>query len=693
MLIETDRSKSSIEMASSGEGDTDADAVLSDVEDDDPAPTTLQTTSPDEISPERFRQLLVDIDRERQARQASESAKSDLQLSFNRLKVLAHEAIKKRDESTRQRDEAVRDRDEMLRSNEKICGELAEALRLKDEVLKQRDEIARKMEETVGEKDSSRSEIESASHMLVSGIEKISGKVSSFKNFSSGGLPKSLKYSGLPAVAYGVIKRTNEIVEELLKQIEMATKSRNDAREEIEHRNYEIAIEVSQLEATIGGLKEELAKKTSEAENWEKMVADKDERISEMDREMAELRRIGEEYHDKLMSLESKMDSHKPLIIDQLDYISKSHEQLYEIMKIADVKLSDKMDWSDSVFLSNEIDENLHASLDGMKSIHELVKVSVEKVRDRMEERDHEVKRLNETVTRLVTEKQHIGSLLRSALSGKMATDPSSKTSDVLQVAENGLRESGLDIRFNDLIGNGETLATYGKLDAMGVDEDEVYTLAGALEKIVKASQLEIIELLHTVEALRAESSLLKTHLEDQAKELSQRKNQIKELEEKERFANESVEGLMMDIAAAEEEIARWKLAAEQEAAAGRAVEQEFLAQLSALKQDLEEAKQAKIESDNKLKFKEETAAAAMAARDAAEKSLRLADLRSSRLRERLEELSRQLEESDNREDLGRQNRQRYVCWPWQWLGLSFVGHEGEVHQSSNEMELSEPLL
>ena len=40
------------------------------------------------------------------------------------------------------------------------------------------------------------------------------------------------------------------------------------------------------------------------------------------------------------------------------------------------------------------------------------------------------------------------------------------------------------------------------------------------------------------------------------------------------------VEGLMMDIAAAEEEITRWKSAAEQEAAAGRAVEQEFLAQV-----------------------------------------------------------------------------------------------------------------
>lgn len=35
-----------------------------------------------------------------------------------------------------------------------------------------------------------------------------------------------------------------------------------------------------------------------------------------------------------------------------------------------------------------------------------------------------------------------------------------------------------------------------------------------------------------------------------------------------------------MDIAAAEEEITRWKVAAEQEAAAGTGVEQEFVAQV-----------------------------------------------------------------------------------------------------------------
>ena len=117
--------------------------------------------------------------------------------------------------------------------------------------------------------------------------------------------------------------------------------------------------------------------------------------------------------------------------------------------------------------------------------------------------------------------------------------------------------------------------------------------------------------------------------------------------------------------------------------------------QLSAVEQELEEAKGAMLESEKKLKFKEETAAAAMAARDAAEKSLRLADLRASRLRDRLEELTRQLEEFENREDSRGRSRPRYVCWPWQWLGLDFVGvsRPDTQQQSSNEMELSEPLL
>ncbi|KAH6837951.1 paramyosin [Perilla frutescens var. hirtella] len=87
--------------------------------------------------------------------------------------------------------------------------------------------------------------METGLSMLVSGIEKISRKVSTYKDFGGNGLPKSNKYSGLPVVAYSVIKRTNEIVEELLRQVESSVKARNEAREVVDQRNYEIAIEVT----------------------------------------------------------------------------------------------------------------------------------------------------------------------------------------------------------------------------------------------------------------------------------------------------------------------------------------------------------------------------------------------------------------------------------------------------------------
>ncbi|XVE74919.1 hypothetical protein DITRI_Ditri12bG0057200 [Diplodiscus trichospermus] len=404
-----------------------------------------------------------------------------------------------------------------------------------------------------------------------------------------------------------------------------------------------------------------------------------------------ELRNLACEYDDKLKGLESKMDLQKPLLVDQLNFVSRIHERIYDVMKIVDANNMDQSEVSESFFIPNETDleEKMHSCLAGMKSIYELTKTFAGKVKDLMEEKNREVKGLNESVDGLIKEKEHIGSLLRSALSKRMISENKSKTNELFQTAENGLREAGIDFKFSKIIGNGN------KAEDQDSEHDEIYSLAGALENIIKTSQLEIIELQHSVEELRAESSVLKEHVEAQAKELNHRMRCIEELEEKERIANESVEGLMMDIVAAEEEITRWKSATEQEAAAGRAVEKEFLGQLSAVKQELQEAKQAMLESEKKLKFKEETTAAAMSARDAAEKSLRLADMRASRLRERIEDLSRQLEEFETGEQSRGRNGSRYVCWPWQWLGLDFVGfHKPEMRQqSSNEMELSEPLL
>ncbi|XP_038976871.1 ELKS/Rab6-interacting/CAST family member 1-like isoform X3 [Phoenix dactylifera] len=605
----------------------DDDAVLSDVDDDDANTAPASSGEPPSADDRcRVHNLLAELEQERRARKAAEGELSRLQSTHNRLKAFAQDVIRKRDD-------ALREKEDTARSAARAAVELAEAVRQKDAL---------------------RSEVESAAQMLVSGIEKFSGKVADFKNFSAGGLPRSEKHTGMPAVAYGVVKRADEIVEELVKQIDAAAKSRDAAREQVEQRNYEIAIEVSELEATIGGLREEVSKKGSEIERLEKLVTERDAKIYILEMENSKLRQFSEDFDSKSRSLETKIQSQRPLLIGQLNHMSKAYEQIHDIIRIADAGTLDQSELLDSLSLGKEmdVDENLQTLFETSVSIYKLAKVAVHKVREKMEEKGQETRVLRDKVDELLVEKQHVGTLLRSALS--------SKTDKVLEERE---------------------------------DDDEVYTLAGALQNTVKASQLEIVELQHLVEALRAESSLLKAHVDSQAKEISQQKQQIKELKEKDQMANESVEGLLTDIAAAEEEIVRWKTAAEQEAAAGRAVEQEFLTQLSTLRQELNEAKQALINLENKLKFKEETAAAAMTARDAAEKSLRLADLRSTRLRERLEELTQQLEKSDNTSDSRIQNSHRYVCWPWQWPGLNFLRYHTDTQGSSNEMELSEPLI
>lgn len=673
----------------------DNDAMLSDVEDEQDSPPMPIVIGPgagtgnswvgENVSVERFREVVAELERERKAREEVEKSKSELQGGFNRLKALAQDAIKN-----------SRQKDEVLRANEKLTADLAEVVKEKDELVKEKGELVKQLEESVKAKDSSKSEIETAAHMLVTGIDKISGKVNNIKNFSAGGLPRSQKYTGLAAVAYGVIKRTNEIVDELVRQIELTAKSRNEAREQMEHRNYEIAIEVSELEAKISGLRDDVSKRDSVVEGLEKSINEKDGMIEELERELNEKRDLVNEYGNKLRNLESRMDSQRPLLVDQLSHVSKILVQMCGVIKIIDNDKKEQLDLSDSMFLPQETDleDNIRASLAGLETINELSSTVLEKTKDFAAEKSREVKSLNETVSQLIREKEHIGSLLRSALSRRMSSDLSSKTNELFKVAENGLRESGINYKFSS---HGRDEKVSSNKDGNAESEDgEISTLAGALENIIKQSQIEIIELQHTVDELRAESVSLKEHAEAQSKELLQRKQQVEELQEKERVANENVEGLMMDIAAAEEEITRWKVAAQQEAEAGKGVEQEYIAQLSTIRQELEEAKQAVIESEKKLKFKEETAAAAMAARDAAETSLRLADTRATRLRERVEELTKQLEGLDTRKISSNAHRSRYVCWPWQWLGLDPIGGPRlpDTHQnSSNEMELSEPLI
>lgn len=423
----------------------------------------------------------------------------------------------------------------------------------------------------------------------------------------------------------------------------------------MDQRNYQIAIEVSELEAAV-------ASRSAESESLSKSLSEREAVISEL--------------RDKIAVLEGKLDAQRPVLAEQIGCASKLYDEVRELVMLVDADAASALPDSVFVWKETDVEESLKVSLEGTKMAYDLASMALQKVGVWRDTGKSKVRALEEKVNEMAREKEHIGVLLRSALQAN--------TSEVLKVAEDGLREAGIEIGLN---GNREHRPG-------SVEKDEVYTLAGALESSMKESQIKIIELQHLVEAQRAESGLLRTRMEGQEKEIGQLRKQIKLLEEKERVANESVEGLMMDVTAAEEEIKRWKMAAEEEAEAGRSIEQEFQTQILSLHKELDEAKQAMLELENKLKFKEETAAAAMAARDAAEKSLKLADTRSSRLRERLEEINRQAEESDSRMDSNSRSGHRYMCWPWQWLGLNYVRlPPAETEEASNEMELSEPLI
>lgn len=88
-----------------------------------------------------------------------------------------------------------------------------------------------------------------------------------------------------------------------------------------------------------------------------------------------------------------------------------------------------------------------------------------------MEEKSREVKSLNETVARLFREKEHVGVLLRSALSKRLSSSSTSKTNDVFQVAENGLREAGIEFKF------GHVIEDASKEGAQETKDDEIYAL------------------------------------------------------------------------------------------------------------------------------------------------------------------------------------------------------------------------
>lgn len=114
--------------------------------------------------------------------------------------------------------------------------------------------------------------------------------------------------------------------------------------------------------------------------------------------------------------------------------------------------------------------------------------------------------------------------------------------------------------------------------------------------------------------------------------------------------------------------------------------------QVSQLNKQIDGLKIAREEAALKVRSKEEMASAAIAARTAAERSLQMADERAAELRERLEELNKQLEENESRKEYRLGLSLLDMCCPW--LRNRRRSSEGGGTQMAAEMEeLLEPLV
>ncbi|KAL2324547.1 hypothetical protein Fmac_023605 [Flemingia macrophylla] len=298
--------------------------------------------------------------------------------------------------------------------------------------------------------------------------------------------------------------------------------------------------------------------------------------------------------------------------------------------------------------------------------------IEVETRVDRYKEmRRKEKRELESSLVSLTEENRDVNNLLRIALLEKETLEKRIKGHDHkrMPLLQFGLQKVG----FGFMMGGGnneESTESCGSKSDGSECEEEVVSLASTVERIMKNLRLEITQLRRSLGESRSDTERLQCLTEKQAKEIAENKLYIKELEDRERILAQNVEEFLMEIKAAEEEVARWKEACELEVEAGKKEIEERNKVVAALKQELHKTKAALDISNGKLRLKEELAITAITAQEAAERSLQLADTRAVGLRRQVEELTRQLEEAEKRER--NSHKVRRLCWPWQLFKLRF---------------------
>lgn len=174
---------------------------------------------------------------------------------------------------------------------------------------------------------------------------------------------------------------------------------------------------------------------------------------------------------------------------------------------------------------------------------------------------------------------------------------------------------------------------------------------------------------LSVCDTTRSDALCLQSIADKQAIKLADNALRIEKLENREMLLTQNVEALLAEIKETEEEIGRWREACELEVKAGNKIVEEHDKLVNILKKEIGKIKAALDTSNLKIKLKDDLVADAVSAREAAERSLRLADSRAAGDHERIEELTRQLEEAEKKDT--NRHRVRHICWPWKAFKLN----------------------
>ncbi|CAN1751735.1 Uncharacterized protein At3g49055 [Linum perenne] len=351
--------------------------------------------------------------------------------------------------------------------------------------------------------------------------------------------------------------------------------------------------------------------------------------------------------------------------IEKLESEMKEKESKYELVLNSLIDILSKIV---SHFEDFNSDPSSTEKAYEVSSIRRVASEAEAKAREYKERKEKEKKELEESIVSLTEENRDLSSFLRAALMEKEAAERNLKelkgnnneqtrTAALLQIAERGLQKFGF------IIGSSSSVEEDSVLCEI---EEESVTLASTVEIVTKNLRMEITQLRRSLEDSRSDCERLQNLVDEQAQKISENELYIQELEDMERNSAQNVEELIAEIREAEAESGRWMEACELEVEAGKKEVAERDKVISIMKQELEKTRAELKISNSKLKMKEEVAAAAMAAQAAAEQSLQLADTRATEFRNRMEELSRQLEALESRDRVRQKVRHR--CWPWRGL-------------------------